>query len=166
PGGCERRLCRLFQPLAQAGEDDCCRRRLGPPRSDRRDGGGRPGGRYAEGSRAMTLSRRQIAFGLTGAALVAGLRTRSAAQAVRWFESSTSPLGMALSEEQQAAGARFLRRHATVDVHSHPGRFFLRGIARPTPSLQAYGAPFDDKAVADMRAGHVSAALFSGVADM
>ena len=50
----------------------------------------------------MTLSRRQIAFGLTGAALVAGLRTRSAAQAVRWFESSTSPLGMALSEEQQA----------------------------------------------------------------
>lgn len=112
------------------------------------------------------LTRRHVALGLTAAAFAAALRTKSAAQAAHWFEASDKPLGMALSEEQQVAGAAFLKRHATVDIHSHPGRFFLHGIADPSPRLQAYGAPFEDKVVAEMRAGHVSGALFSGVADM
>ena len=112
------------------------------------------------------LTRRQLAAGLTGAAFAFALRSKSEAQAARLFDSASSPLGMLLSEEQQAAGIAFLRRHATVDVHSHPGRFFLHGVTNPTPRLQAYGKPFDEKVTRDMRAGHLGAALFSGVADM
>jgi membrane dipeptidase len=73
---------------------------------------------------------------------------------------------MRLTEVQQAAGVEFLGRHPTVDVHSHPGRFFLRGVVNPTPRLKAYGEPFEEKVIASMRSGQLSAALFAGVADM
>jgi membrane dipeptidase len=75
-------------------------------------------------------------------------------------------LGMALSAEQRAAGAAFLERHATVDTHSHPGRFFLKQLPYETPTTRAFGEPFEERAIEDLNAGNISAALFSAVADM
>ncbi|MFD0849106.1 dipeptidase [Sphingosinicella xenopeptidilytica] len=71
-----------------------------------------------------------------------------------------------LSPDQIEAGRAFLRDHVSVDVHAHPGRFFLRGVTMPSPRLQAYGAPFEIEAAAAMRDGQVSCGFFSGVADM
>jgi len=75
-------------------------------------------------------------------------------------------LGMELSAEQRAAGIAFLKRHATVDTHSHPGRFFLKRITEQTPMTRAFGEAFEDQAIADLSAGNVSATLFCAVADM
>ena len=75
-------------------------------------------------------------------------------------------LGMALSAEQRAAGVAFLQRHPSIDTHAHPGRFFLKELSYQTPTTQAFGAPFEQAAIADLNAGYVSAALFAAVADM
>jgi membrane dipeptidase len=75
-------------------------------------------------------------------------------------------LGMELSAEQRAAGVAFLKRHATVDTHSHPGRFFLKRLTEQTPMTRAFGEAFEDQAIADLSAGNVSATLFCAVADM
>lgn len=55
--------------------------------------------------------------------------------------------------------------HPSIDIHAHPGRFFLRQHDRATPFERAYGAPFVDSAVSDMRAGKLSAVFFATVAD-
>jgi membrane dipeptidase len=75
-------------------------------------------------------------------------------------------LGMKLNAEQRAAGAGLLQRHASIDIHSHPGRFFLKGVIDPSPTTRAFGEPFEAAAISDLNAGNVSAALFSAVADM
>jgi membrane dipeptidase len=77
-----------------------------------------------------------------------------------------SDLGMQLSVEQRAAGVAFLERHATVDTHSHPGRFFLKQLVDQTPTTRAFGEAFEDQAIADLTAGNVSGTLFCAVADM
>ncbi|MDP9008363.1 MAG: membrane dipeptidase [Pseudomonadota bacterium] len=74
-------------------------------------------------------------------------------------------LGLTLSPEQRAAGVAFLDRHPSVDTHSHPGRFFLRNLPFQSPTTRAFGEPFEAKAIADLNAGHVSAALIAAVAD-
>ena len=75
-------------------------------------------------------------------------------------------LGMPLTAEQRADGISFLQRHPSVDTHAHPGRFFLKNPSYQTPTTQAFGAPFEQAAIADLNAGDVSAALFAAVADM
>jgi membrane dipeptidase len=75
-------------------------------------------------------------------------------------------LGMDLSPDQRAAGAAFLGRHASIDTHCHPGRFFLGHLPYQTPTTRAFGEPFEQRAIADLNAGRVSAALFAAVADM
>ena len=75
-------------------------------------------------------------------------------------------LGMPLTAEQRADGIAFLQRHPSVDTHAHPGRFFLKNPSYQTPTTQAFGAPFEQAAIADLNAGDVSAALFAAVADM
>lgn len=62
-------------------------------------------------------------------------------------------------------GRAFLGRHPTVDIHAHPGRFFMRG-AVPTPFVARYPAPEPEAAVADVRAGGVTAVAFATVADL
>jgi len=75
-------------------------------------------------------------------------------------------LGMVLGPDDRARGAAFVDRHPSVDVHCHPGRFFLKNLPYETPTSRAFGAPFEARALADMNAGRVSAALFAGVSDM
>jgi membrane dipeptidase len=96
---------------------------------------------------------------VAGAAAL-GIRTGSA-QDMRLTD-----LGMKLNAQQRAAGVAFLERHATVDTHSHPGRFFLKQLQYETPTTRAFGEAFEERAIADLSAGNVSAALFAAVADM
>lgn len=78
----------------------------------------------------------------------------------------TETLGLRLTDAQRSDGVAFLRDHASVDVHAHPGLFFLCGARAPTPAMTAFGKPFEDRAIADIASGRVSAALFAGVSDM
>ena len=50
--------------------------------------------------------------------------------------------------------------------HCHPGRFFLGHLTYETPGTRAFGEPFEERAIADLNAGNVSAALFAAVSDM
>lgn len=104
----------------------------------------------------IITSRRALLGGLLGAGAGA-LLGNGVAQPL---------LGLSLSEDQVEAGRALLRRHASVDIHAHPGRFFLRGVLDPSSRVRAYGEPFEAEAVARMRVGHISGAFFSGVADM
>lgn len=79
---------------------------------------------------------------------------------------STETLGLKLTDAQRSDGVEFLRNHASVDVHAHPGLFFLRDARAPTPAMTAFGQPFEARAIADLASGRVSAALFAGVSDM
>ena len=116
------------------------------------------------------ITRRNTLRGLlacTGAAAF-GIRT-SRAQDLKAPVGDAAPLtelGMELSAEQRAAGVAFLERHATVDTHSHPGRFFLKQLTEQTPTTRAFGEAFEDQAIADLIQGNVSATLFCAVADM
>jgi membrane dipeptidase len=114
----------------------------------------------------MTFSRREMLTILAGAGASTLIGGRSAVADPRWYDPAATPLGMTLSEAQQDAGIRLLGRHPSVDVHCHPGRFFLRGVTNPTPRITAYGEPFEDRVVAEMRFGQLSGGLFAGVADM
>ena len=100
----------------------------------------------------MVLNRRDMllcaaATALPYAALAASLET----------------LGMKLTEDHLAAGRGLLKANPSVDVHSHPGHFFMAGT--DTPLARTYGAPFADRAIGQMAEGGVSAVLFAAVAD-
>ncbi len=117
----------------------------------------------------QSVSRREILAGLwAGAVAAASLRASRAQEATAPLGDAAplSDLGMPLSAGQRAAGAAFLERHASVDTHSHPGRFFLKRLAEQTPTTRSFGEAFEERAIADLTAGNVSAALFCAVADM
>ena len=116
------------------------------------------------------LTRRETLARLLAAAGAVTLSSRlSGAQSVSapiGDGAQLTDLGMNLSAQQRAAGVAFLKRHVSVDIHSHPGRFFLKHVIDPTPTTRAFGEPFEAAAIADLNAGNVSAALFSAVSDM
>lgn len=104
------------------------------------------------------LIRGALATGLAGLLPARG-RTQTGALA-----GAQAP-AMPLSDAQIAAGRALLRQHASVDLHAHPGRFFLAGATDATPLMAGFGAPFPDKVITEMRAGDVTAVLFAAVAD-
>src|SRR5271169_6599906 len=127
--------------------------------------------RFKETGAGASLSRRAALARLVAAAGVAAFgspsgRAQNAQGPIGGDSTQLVDLGMALKEEQRAAGVAFLKRHASVDTHCHPGRFFLSHLPYQTPMTQSFGEPFEEKAIADLNAGHVSAALFAAVADM
>ncbi len=75
------------------------------------------------------------------------------------------PPAPGIDPRRQAAGLAFLERHPTVDLHAHPGRFFMSG-APETPFVASYPKPDAARAVADMRSARLSAAVFATVADL
>jgi membrane dipeptidase len=100
------------------------------------------------------------------AALGAGLAVGAwPAMAQQIFDPRGGDDGLKLTEAQLKAGATFLGRHPSIDIHGHPGRFFLRDLARQNATTRAMGAPFEPKALADMAAGQVTAVLFNCVSD-
>jgi membrane dipeptidase len=119
-------------------------------------------------NKSSSLLSRRVALSLVAAAAF-GVRRASAAQAataVIGDSGQLADLGMPLSEEQRAAGVKFLQRHPSVDTHCHPGRFFLDKLPYQTPTTRAFGESFNQKALADLNEGNVSGALFAVVSDM
>jgi membrane dipeptidase len=114
----------------------------------------------------MGMTRRSAVLGMA-AALASGRRLGAQqSTAVPLGDAAPlSDLGMTLSETDHARGRDFLRSHLSVDLHCHPGRFFLRDLPFDTPTMHAFGAPFEDKAIGDLAAGQVSAALIAAVSD-
>jgi membrane dipeptidase len=114
-------------------------------------------------------SRRSVVRQLLSVAGIAALGIRTAgADAPRQPDDDTAPLvdlGMELDPAQRAAGLAFLARHPTVDVHAHPGLFFFGPLPDRTAFQRGLGEPFVDRALTDLHAGGVSAALFACVAD-
>ena len=105
------------------------------------------------------ISRRRALAGL-GAGLAAW---PVAGQQI--FDARGGDNGLKLTEVQKADGVAFLHRHPSVDIHAHPGRFFLRDLARQNATTRAMGPAFEARALGDMIAGHVTAALFNCVSD-
>ena len=53
-----------------------------------------------------------------------------------------------------------------VDVHAHPGRFFVRGLPQDESITALLGRETTDRALADLAAGGVDLACFATVADL
>ena len=114
----------------------------------------------------MGMTRRSAVLAMTAA--LAGSRRLDAQPSTAVPLGDAAPLGdlgMNLSEADRARGREFLRSHLSVDLHSHPGRFFLRDLPFETPTLRAFGSPFEEKAIGDLAAGQVSATLIAAVSD-
>lgn len=110
-------------------------------------------------------TRREFLTRLVGGAAVTALLPGCAVTAIEHGQTPPDTLGLPLTPEQVADGLAFLRLHPSVDIHAHPGLFFLAGVTDPTPTMAALGTPFVDRSAADLHAGRVSAVLFAGVAD-
>ncbi len=111
------------------------------------------------------MARRAMVAGVgTGVALAAGALGWAGRQVVG---SPGAAVGFALSEDEVERAVAFLRAHPAVDAHAHPGRTFVRGAAGLTWKMRLYAArgTFEDRAVSDMRRGHLAAAVFCGVSD-
>ena len=69
----------------------------------------------------------------------------------------------ALEKAQALIAAR-----PSLDLHAHPGRTFIRDVQNLNPGLKGFaaGGAFEDRAIADMKKGGVTAAVFSAVADL
>lgn len=78
---------------------------------------------------------------------------------------AATPRSHALDAAAREAGKSLLRRHPSVDVHSHPGRFFMIGADDRTAFMDQHPPGEPQQAVGDMHAGGVSAVLFATVAD-
>ncbi len=74
-------------------------------------------------------------------------------------------LGMTLSDSALEDGVRFVRQNVTIDIHSHPGRFFMASGTDASPFERLYTPPFTDDAIGGMSAGGVGGVLFAAVAD-
>lgn len=101
---------------------------------------------------------------LVGAGVAA---TGVAAAGFWWSRRSRIPLGMTLTEEEIEAGRALLTRVVSVDTHAHPGRFFVNGGERLSPSLKLYSAlgSAEEATIDDMIEGGLSAASFAVVSD-
>jgi membrane dipeptidase len=121
-------------------------------------------GAVARRSRRTAVGQLLAAAGL--AALGIGRRGADAGVQPDDASAPLADLGMELSPQQRAAGVAFLGRHPSVDTHCHPGLFILAHLPYETPTTRAFGEPFEARAIGDLNAGRVSAALFAAVADL
>ena len=112
----------------------------------------------------MSLSRREVMATLA-ATWGAGLAAWPAAAQKAIFDAQSAGTGLSLTEAQLDAGRALLAKHPSVDIHAHPGRFFLRDLTRQNATTRAMGAPFEARVLAAMGSGQVTAALFACVSD-
>ena len=68
-------------------------------------------------------------------------------------------------DEVDAIGRAFVAATPTVDMHAHPGRFFLTKESSGTALAAQLGAPFVERSLSEMRRGGVAAVMFATVAD-
>ncbi len=102
-----------------------------------------------EGLRSMSgrkrLGRRAAVAQLLGVAATAICSSRpgkaQTTAPLREDSGRMDDLGLTLSDEQRAAGVALLRRYPSVDIHCHPGRFFLAGMPSEASAARTLGAP-------------------------
>ncbi len=111
------------------------------------------------------VSRRKILTGLAvgvGAIGTAGYFTLKPLLAPE-----PSPVGFELKKGTYEKAVTLLKSNPAIDIHSHPGRTFVRGATDLKLKLRLYKmmGTFETRTIEDMRAGFVSTVNFSGVAD-
>ncbi|MEE9313017.1 MAG: membrane dipeptidase [Rhizobiaceae bacterium] len=76
-------------------------------------------------------------------------------------------VGFELTPDELAQANKLLDTYPAIDVHAHPGRTFVKDAENLKWKLWLYAAKgsFEDDTVADMVAGKIAAASFSGVSD-
>ena len=85
-----------------------------------------------------------------------------------WFaRPKPAPIGFDISPEELARARALLKQHPSIDAHAHPGRTFVDGAEHLSGLVWVYAklGHFEAKAIADMKAGGLSAAAFAAVAD-
>lgn len=95
-----------------------------------------------------------------------GIALAISATAVWWLRPRKPPLGMAIPEAFLLRGSTLTDNHPMVDIHSHPGRFFLTGASLDSLIMRMMRDGFEAERIADMRSNNVTAGLFSIVADL
>ncbi len=111
------------------------------------------------------VTRRQI---LVGLAALGALGTAGGYVALKPFiNPEPAPVGFDLRDGTYEQAVELLKANPAVDIHSHPGRTFVHGASDLNLMLRLYTllGSFEKRTIDDMRAGHVAAASFSGVAD-
>lgn len=110
------------------------------------------------------MNRRELLIGGGSAGAFALVGCASGLGVVRApAEASLSAVG--LTAAQYERGARFLAENPSIDVHAHPGRFFVANDPDPTPLMKRLFPAEPGPAIQALHEGQVSAALFAAVAD-
>jgi membrane dipeptidase len=104
---------------------------------------------------------------LTGLAIGGGLIGAGTYAGYRMLVPPPAEIGFSLNESELAAARALLKTHPAVDVHSHPGRTFVEGAEGLSWKLWLYAmrGTFEERVIADMKAGGLAAVSFSAVAD-
>lgn len=107
------------------------------------------------------LTRRRILIGVGTALAAVGAGTYWVAQP------KPAPIGFDITPDELAAARDLLARYPSFDAHAHPGRSFVDGAENLSGLVWAYAklGSFEEKTIADMRSGGLSAAAFAAVAD-
>lgn len=114
----------------------------------------------------MTIfTRRRVLTGgaLLGAAAVGGVGFG----AYRLKHPALVPIGFETTPEDLAKAQAFLAKHPSIDAHAHPGRTFVRGAEHVSGIAGAavWLGTFEERTIADMREGGLTAASFAAVSD-
>lgn len=106
--------------------------------------------------------RRALALGTGAIAAAAG-------GAAFWAtRSNPVAIGFPVSEAELAWAREFLAQHMAIDAHAHPGRTFMRGAEHLSGKvyLASWLGTFEDKTIAQMKDGGLTAAAFAAVSDI
>ena len=112
---------------------------------------------------AILTRRRMLVGGGVAAVALAAL----GAGVYRRVNPGPAPLGFEVSAEELAKARALLARYPSFDAHAHPGRTFVDGAQNLSGLVWIYAklGHFEQKAVADMKAGGLTAATFAAVSD-
>lgn len=74
--------------------------------------------------------------------------------------------GPGLPEDMLQAGANIITNTPVVDLHSHPGLFFLDGAGNDSWKVKLLPSGFEHERIDDLKTAQVTASIFSIVADI
>jgi len=110
------------------------------------------------------LLRRKLLLG-SGAAVLATAGAGVGAYFVK--HPRPAPIGFDVTPDELAQARVLLARHISVDAHAHPGRTFVDDAEGLAGLVWVYAklGTFEERTIADMRAGGLTAAAFAAVSD-